>query len=300
MLDAGRYLPFLAQALEEDLGRGDRTTQALVPEGVRRRADLLVKEPGVLAGVPLVEVLLRILDADGSVEVAHGDGETVASGTVAAVVTGRARAILGVERTALNVVRHLSGVATLTARFVEAVRGLPVEIYDTRKTTPGWRELEKYAVVCGGGKNHRLRLDDAAMLKENHLVAAFGRTGPVALAEAVRRTKAALPRGTPLCVEVETRDELESVVDEGADVLMLDGWEIDDLARAVAWVRGRFEGRERPRIEATGGVTLGNVRRIAQTGVDRISVGALTHSAPALDVSLQVRKDPEATGADPA
>ena len=199
MLDVGCHLPFLAQVLEEDLGRGDRTSLTLVPETATAVADLWVKEDGVLAGIALVEPLLRILDREGVVEVACADGTRVAAGTAAARLAGRARALLGAERTALNVVRHLSGVATLTARFVEAVKGLPVEVYDTRKTTPGWRDLEKYAVRCGGGKNHRMRLDDAAMVKENHLLAAVGPPGPGAVAEGARRVEAARaargPRG---------------------------------------------------------------------------------------------------------
>jgi nicotinate-nucleotide pyrophosphorylase (carboxylating) len=190
----------------------------------------------------------------------------------------------------LNVLRHLSGIATLTRRFVDAVAGLPVTVLDTRKTTPGWRDLEKYAVRCGGGKNHRLRLDDGAMLKENHLLASFGRTGPAAISEAVDRLRANLPKGFPLCVEVETLEELAAVVDEGAEILMLDGFSRDDLRRAVAAVKGAKGGKgAKPLLEATGGITLETVRAIAETGVDRISVGALTHSAPALDLSIRHR-----------
>src|SRR5205814_3697160 len=162
--------------LEEDLGRGDPTTLALVPEDARATADLVAREAGVVAGLPLVEPLIRILDPDATVECLAKDGDAVAAGTVVAVVRGRARAVLSAERTALNAVRRLSGVATLARRYVEAVTGFPVEIVDTRKTTPGWRDLEKYAVRCGGAQNHRLRLDDAAMIKENHLLEAFGRT----------------------------------------------------------------------------------------------------------------------------
>ncbi len=287
MLDPAPFLPFLATALSEDLGKGDPTSRAIVPEATRSEADLVAREDGVACGIPLVEPLVRILDPDASVEVRLPDGSRVQDGDVVATIRGNARAILATERTALNFVRRLSGIATLTARFVSAVAGLPVAVYDTRKTTPGWRDLEKYAVRCGGGKNHRLRLDDAAMVKENHLLAAFGRTGPAALSEAVRRVRAALSAGVPLCVEVETEEEMEAVLAERIDVLMLDGWALDALRRAAALVRARSSPR--PLLEATGGVTLANVRAIAETGVDRVSVGALTHSAPALDLSVRHR-----------
>jgi nicotinate-nucleotide pyrophosphorylase (carboxylating) len=290
MLDPAPFLPFLANALAEDLGKGDATTRALVPEEARGTADLLAKADGVLAGLPLLEPTVRILDPDARVSALAQDGDRVAAGRALATIEGRSRAILGAERVALNVLRRLSGVATLTARFVDAVKGLPVRILDTRKTTPGWRDLEKYAVRCGGGVNHRLRLDDGAMVKENHLTAAFGRTGPAAVAEAVRRLKAALPAGFPVCVEVEDEVELAAVADEGLEVVMLDNFDLDALRRAVAYVRGR--PGPRPLLEATGGVTLENVRAVAETGVDRISVGALTHSAPALDLSIRHRMRP--------
>jgi nicotinate-nucleotide pyrophosphorylase (carboxylating) len=288
MIDPAPFLPFLATALEEDLGKGDRTSEVLVPSTRATTADLLGREGGVLCGLPFLEPLVRILDPDASVEGFVADGARVADGTLVATVRGRARAVLGAERTALNVIRRLSGIATLAARFVAAVEGLPVKILDTRKTTPGWRELEKYAVRCGGAENHRKRLDDGAMLKENHLLAAYGRTGPAAIAEAVRRLRGALPEGFPICVEVEDLDELAAVADEDVDVVMLDGFDLAGLAHAVRWVRAR-PGRH-PLLEATGGVTLATVRAIAQTGVDRISVGAMTHSAPALDLSLRHRR----------
>ena len=290
MLDPAPYLTFLANALAEDVGRGDATANALVPEGARSEAELVAKADGVLAGLALLEPTVRILDPDASVETKAQDGDRVTDGQVLAVIRGRSRAILASERTALNVLRHLSGIATLTRRFVDAVAGLPVTVLDTRKTTPGWRDLEKYAVRCGGGKNHRLRLDDGAMLKENHLLASFGRTGPAAISEAVDRLRANLPKGFPLCVEVETLEELAAVVDEGAEILMLDGFSRDDLRRAVAAVKGAKGGKgAKPLLEATGGITLETVRAIAETGVDRISVGALTHSAPALDLSIRHR-----------
>jgi nicotinate-nucleotide pyrophosphorylase (carboxylating) len=287
VLDPAPYLPFLANALAEDVGRGDATASALVPEGARSTADLVAKADGILAGLPLLEPTMRILDPDATVETRAQDGGRIEPGDVLATIRGRSRAILASERTALNVLRHLCGVATLTRRFVDAVAGLPVTVLDTRKTTPGWRDLEKYAVRCGGGQNHRLRLDDGAMLKENHLLAAFGRTGPAAIGEAVRRLRAGLPAGFPLCVEVETLEELAAVVEEGPDVVMLDGFAPDDLRAAVASVRSRRGAK--PLLEATGGITLENVRAMAESGVDRVSVGALTHSAPALDLSIRHR-----------
>jgi nicotinate-nucleotide pyrophosphorylase (carboxylating) len=287
VLDVSRHLPFLASALEEDAARDDATSRALVPAGASAVADVLAHEPGVLAGLPLVTPLLRLLDPEAVVECPYEDGDEVAEGAVVSTWFGRARAILGVERTALNLLRRLSGIASSTASYVAAVAGTSAKILDTRKTTPGWRELEKYAVRCGGGENHRLRLDDAAMIKENHVLASIGRTGPEALAEAVRRVRAGLPAGVELFVEVETLDELEAVLPLRPRVVMLDGFDLSDLRRAVLRVRASPEPR--PLLEATGGVTIENVEAVAAAGVDRISVGAITHSAPALDLSLRVR-----------
>ena len=287
MIDPTPFLPFLATALDEDLGRGDRTSEALVASTRTTTADLLGRADGVLCGLPFLEALVRILDPEATVAHALADGDRLRDGVVVATVRGRARAVLGSERTALNVIRRLSGIATLASKFVAAVADLPVKILDTRKTTPGWRELEKYAVRCGGAENHRRRLDDAALVKENHLLAAFGHTGPAAVAEAVHRLRAALPEGFPIYVEVENDDELAAVAEEGVDVIMLDGFDLEGLGRAVRYVRARQAPH--PLLEATGGITLETVRAIAQTGVDRISVGALTHSAPALDLSLRHR-----------
>ena len=292
MLDPSAYLSFLAQALEEDVGRGDRTTLALVPTGTDGTADLVSHESGVLAGLSLVEPLVRILDPGASVQGLVADGAAVRDGTVIATIHGKARAILGAERTALNIVRHLSGVATHARRFVDAVRGLKVVVLDTRKTTPGWRDLEKYAVRCGGAENHRARLDDAALVKENHLIEAFGRTGPAAIREAVAKLRTSLPKGMPLLVEAEDQAEVEAAAKAGADVVLLDGFGLDGLRRAVAWVRALPSPR--PLLEATGGITLETVRAVAGTGVDRISVGAITHSAPALDLSIRHRARPSA------
>jgi nicotinate-nucleotide pyrophosphorylase (carboxylating) len=290
VLDPAAHRSWLEAALREDVGRGDVTTDSLVPASKAGVADLVAREAGVVAGVGLLEPLFRLLDPAATVEVVVPDGSPVAAGGVVAVLRARARALLAGERTALNLVRRLSGIATISRRFVDAVRGLPVEVLDTRKTAPGWRDLEKHAVRCGGASNHRLRLDDAAMVKENHLVEAFGRKGPAAVAEAVRRVRAAAPKGTVLHVEVEDDAELRAAVEAGADVVMLDGFGLEALRAAVAWTKARPPPR--PRLEATGGVTLSNVRAIAETGVDRVSVGAITHSAPALDLSVVHRVGP--------
>jgi nicotinate-nucleotide pyrophosphorylase (carboxylating) len=283
-LDDPRFFDWI---LAEDLGEGDVTTEALVAADASTVADVVSKADGVVCGLGVFLPLVRRLDPDARVEPAAVDGDRVRTGQRLLTVRGRARAVLSTERTALNVARRASGIATLTARFVEAVRGLPVDVYDTRKTTPGWRDLEKHAVRCGGGENHRLRLGDAAMLKENHLLCAFGRTGPDAIREGVRRLRATLPAGFPVCVEVEDLAELDAALEEPVDVVMLDGFALNDLARAVATVRAR--PRPRPAVEATGNVTLDVVRAIAETGVDRVSVGALTHSAPAFDLSMRHR-----------
>jgi nicotinate-nucleotide pyrophosphorylase (carboxylating) len=286
VLDVGAHLPLIARALEEDQAARDLTARAVVPEGTRARATVVARAAGVLAGLALAEPTFRSLDPEAEVTLLYADGEAVAESARVLTVEGDARAILSAERTVLNLLGHLGGVATLTRAFVEAVSGTGADILDTRKTLPGWRALEKYAVRCGGGVNHRLDLADAAMIKENHLYAAFGRTGPDALAEAIRRVRRALPPGRDLYVEVETLEELDAAVREGATILMLDGFDLGGVREAVRRVRGL--PAPRPRLEVTGGVTLENVAALAATGVQRISIGALTHSARVLDLSLRV------------
>jgi nicotinate-nucleotide pyrophosphorylase (carboxylating) len=288
-LDAEAFVPFLRAALEEDEAARDLTTAAVVPAEARAAAEVVAKQEGVLAGVALAEPAFRLLDPDAVVEVLRPDGDTVSAGARVLTVRGRARALLGAERTVLNVLRHLSGVATLTRAFVEATMATGAVIYDTRKTTPGWRALEKHAVRCGGGKNHRLGLGDALMVKENHLYAAFGKTGPAALVEAIHRCRKAAP-GKPLYVEVENLEELVAVAAQRVDVVMLDGFDLGDVRQAVKHVRTLAPPR--PLLEVTGGVTLESVEGWAAAGVQRISVGALTHSAPALDLSMRVRAEP--------
>ena len=273
--------PVVAAALREDLPWGDLTTEALVPAGTRARAEVLVKRPGVLAGLEVLGAVFRYLDPQARLEVYSPDGTEVPAGTVAAAVEADARALLAGERVALNFLNHLSGVATLTRRFVRAVEGLPCRIVDTRKTTPGLRLLEKYAVRAGGGANHRFGLSDGVLVKDNHL--ALLRRQGVYLEEALRRLRHRVPHGVRVQVEVTDLEQLDEVLSAGADAVLLDNMPLGALREAVARCRGRAL------TEASGGITLENVRAVAETGVDLISVGALTHSAPALDVSLELR-----------
>ena len=261
-------------ALVEDVGSGDVTTEATVDVDAVGTAELLLKEPGVVCGIGAAEAVFSALDADVHFESLVDDGTHVEGTTVVAVVAGPLRAILIGERTALNFLGRLSGVATLTRRYVDAVAGTGVTILDTRKTTPGLRLLEKHAVACGGGRNHRFGLDDGVLVKDNHLRAAGS------VAAAVDRLRAASP--LPVEIECDTLAQVSEALAAGVDAILLDNMTADDLVAAVALVRGRA------RLEASGGVTLENVRAIAETGVDEISVGALTHSARSLDVSLEL------------
>jgi nicotinate-nucleotide pyrophosphorylase (carboxylating) len=260
--------------LAEDIGDGDLTGDAVVDADARCAASLLLKEPGVLSGLAVSEAVFRELDAGVTFEPRCADGDVVEPGELARV-EGRARAILAGERLSLNLLARLSGVATITRRYVEAVAGTGAAILDTRKTTPGLRALEKEAVRHGGGTNHRRGLYDGVLVKENHIRLAGG------IGEAVARARSA---GLPVEVEVEveTLAELDEALAAGAERILLDNMGVPDLLQAVAIVRGRAE------LEASGGITLANVRAVAETGVDYISIGALTHSARALDVSLEV------------
>jgi nicotinate-nucleotide pyrophosphorylase (carboxylating) len=272
--------PVVRLALAEDLGRaGDVTAMACIPENARMKAAFAARKPGVLAGIDCVRLTVLAMDPKASVDLRLRDGDAFDAGAMLAVVEADARAFLSAERTALNLVGRLSGVATLTRTYVEAVAGTKARIADTRKTTPGLRALEKHAVACGGGINHRFGLDDAILIKDNHVAVCGG------VAEAVRRATAFAPHLMKVEVEVDGLDQLDAVlalIDEGAapDVIMLDNFSLDDLRAAVARVAGRIV------LEASGGVDLTTVRGIAETGVDVISVGALTHSAPVLDIGL--------------
>ena len=288
----------IAAALAEDHATEDVTAAVLPPEDRTVQAVLRVKAPGVICGLPLVARVFEALGADVEVTLHADDGDTLGAGITAVTLRGSARAILRAERTILNLLQRLSGIATLTAEFVERTMATHAGIYDTRKTTPGWRALEKYAVRCGGGHNHRLHLADAAMIKENHLVAAYGATGPEAVAAGVRALFDALAPELPLYVEVEDGDELEAVLEacapeeRGRLFIMLDDIGIAGVRAAVRRVQALEPPR--PALEVTGGVTLATIEAIAATGIGRISSGALTHSARALDMSLKLVKNDEA------
>jgi nicotinate-nucleotide pyrophosphorylase (carboxylating) len=264
----------VSAALAEDVGAGDLTTEAVVAPTVRGRAELLLEEPGIVCGVPAALRVFAALDPGVSSQALVEEGSRVEHATVVASLEGPARAILTGERTALNLLGRLSGVATLTARYVELVEGTGATILDTRKTTPGLRALEKYAVSCGGAQNHRAGLYDAILLKENHLRIAGGITA--ALGALGERNE------TPVEVEAESLENVAEALAGGADRILLDNMTIVDVSRAVDIVAGRVP------LEASGGITLENLREYAETGVDFISVGALTHAARSLSVSLDL------------
>ena len=266
------------RALEEDLGRaGDITSATTIPEGKKARAKLAARKPGVLAGLACAEEAFRALDPEVEFRANKRDGDALKAGDVAAEISGNARAILSAERTALNFTTHLSGVATLTAAFVAKVKHTKARIVCTRKTLPGLRALEKYAVRCGGGMNHRFGLDDAILIKDNHIVVSGGVTA------ALKAARASAGHLVKVEIEVDSLAQLEEVLKTGgADVALLDNMDIATMKRAVEMARGKLA------LEASGGVNLDTVAAIAETGVDMISVGALTHSAPALDLGLDI------------
>ncbi|WP_372706727.1 carboxylating nicotinate-nucleotide diphosphorylase [Brevundimonas sp.] len=270
--------PIVRMALAEDLGRaGDVTAAACVPEGARMKAAFVARKAGVLAGVDCVRLSLLAMDPDARIEPRLRDGDVFEAGAVLVEAEADARAFLAAERTALNLLGRLSGIATLTRAYVDAVAGTRARIADTRKTTPGLRALEKHAVLCGGGVNHRFGLDDAILIKDNHVAVCGG------VAQAVRAARAAVGHLMKIEVEVDGLDQLDQALAEGPDVIMLDNFTLDMLREAVKRVAGQVT------LEASGGVSLETVRAIAETGVDVISVGALTHSAPVLDIGLDAR-----------
>ncbi len=278
-LDPAAVEALVRTTLDEDLAGGvDVTSAATVPAEQVSTGDFVARAGGVVAGLPVAQAVLEVVTSGsarfGSVV---ADGAAVARGDVLATVTGPTRALLTGERTALNLLCHLSGVATLTRQWVDAVAGTGAAVRDTRKTTPGLRALEKYAVRCGGGVNHRMALSDAALVKDNHVVAAGG-VGP-----AFAAVRAMWP-GLPVEVEVDTLDQLDEVLAAGADLVLLDNMGPDLMRTAVARAAGRA------RLEASGGLTLANAAQVAATGVDFVSVGALTHSAPVLDIALDLRE----------
>lgn len=269
----------VTMALAEDAPYGDVTSQTLIPATTTATAELVAREPGILAGAEVFEVAMTALDATVKVTALAADGDRFVRGQALARVEGPARAVLQAERVALNLVQRMSGIATLTARYVEAVAGTKARVVDTRKTTPGLRALERHAVRCGGGHNHRYSLSDAVMAKDNHL-AVVGDIGA-----AVRRARAELPHTMHIEVEIDRLDQLDAVLESGPDTIMLDNFSVEDLVEGVRRIGGQAIA------EASGGITLDTIGAIAQTGVDVISVGALTHSVRALDLGLDVVVD---------
>jgi nicotinate-nucleotide pyrophosphorylase (carboxylating) len=267
-------------ALAEDAPQGDISSEALIPPDLSSKARLLVKESGVLAGIEVAENVFRRVDSRLQYEVLIKDGNAIKPGDIVAIVSGSVISILKAERTALNFLQRLSGIASLTARYVAETRSTKAEIYDTRKTTPGLRSLEKYAVRMGGGQNHRLNLSDAVLIKDNH-IAALRATG-INMEDIITRARQNVPSSVTIEVEVTSTAEASQALKAGADIIMLDNMSIDDMRRVVELAAGRA------RIEASGGITLDNVRQVAMTGVDIISVGALTHSYRSLDISLEL------------
>jgi len=262
------------RALREDIGWGDITSALTVPEDAEARGVISAKEAGVIAGIDVARMAFRLVEPRIRFEAKARDGQSVEAGTELAAVSGPARGILSAERVALNFLQRLSGIATLTAAFVAATRGTKARIADTRKTTPGLRALEKYAVRMGGGTNHRFGLSDGILIKDNHIAAAGG------IARAVSAAKLGAPHTLKVEVEVRSTEELQEALSAGADAVLLDNMSIQDMRLAVEAAAGSAI------LEASGGVDIGTVRAIAETGVDIISVGALTHSARALDISL--------------
>ncbi|MFE6995402.1 carboxylating nicotinate-nucleotide diphosphorylase [Microbacterium sp. NPDC057659] len=271
----------VSAALEEDAPWGDLTSASLIPADARATADLVAREPGVLAGGAVFTAAFALTDPTIAVDLHVADGDSFTAGDVLATVTGPARGILTAERVALNFTQRLSGIATLTAAYVDAVAGTGVRIADTRKTTPGLRAFERHAVVSGGGHNHRYSLSDAVMAKDNHL-ALLTRDGGD-LASGLRAARELLPHTAHVVVEVDRIDQIAAVLDGGADTVLLDNFTPEQLRDAVTLIDGRAIA------EASGGVNLDTVRAIAESGVQVISVGALTHSARALDLGLDIR-----------
>lgn len=281
IFDAPSVRSLILAALAEDVGRGDVTTTATVPPDRRATAAIKAKEDGVLAGAPLVERVFAALGA-GDVRITPhaADGSVFVAGAVLVSLEGPAADLLVGERVTLNFLQHLSGIATLTRHYVEAIRGTRARVIDTRKTTPGLRVLEKYAVRMGGGANHRLGLDDGVLIKDNHITAAGG------IARAVAAARSGAPHTLRIQVECTTLAQVDDALAAGTDAVLLDNMSVEQLRAAVQRVGGRA------RVEASGGVTLATIRAVADTGVDYISVGALTHSAPAIDLNMKIAVQP--------
>lgn len=272
-------------ALSEDIGTGDITSLATVPADRTATAVMLAKQDGVLSGIDVAQEVFRTVDPDVTFEALKANGDEVKDREHIAIVRGNARSILTAERTALNFVQRLSGVATITAEYAAAVAGTTAKVVDTRKTTPGMRLLQKRAVIHGGGSNHRFGLADGVLIKDNHLVAIGG---PTRITDAINAARATAPHTLKIEVEVTSLDELREALDAGADIVMLDNMDTPTMAEAVAI---RDAHANSPLLEASGGITLERLPEIAITGIDLISSGALTHSAPSLDISLDIQLD---------
>ena len=268
------------RALAEDLGKGDVTTEALIHGEQQGTGFIMAKREGILAGINVAKQVFHRVDPELKVGVLLEDGARVEPGSKIAKVSGSIASVLKAERVALNFLQRLSGIASETNRYVQAIRGLPVRIMDTRKTTPGLRSLEKHAVKAGGGENHRMSLADGILIKDNHLAAL--RSQGLSIKEIVARARQNTPQRLAVEVEVGTVSEALEAVEAGADIVMLDNMNLGDMRKAVKSIHGRAL------VEASGGITLDNVRAVAETGVDFISVGALTHSTRALDISLEL------------
>jgi nicotinate-nucleotide pyrophosphorylase (carboxylating) len=280
-LDPKALESLVLAAIEEDLDGGvDVTTVATVPPDQRATLDLVARGAGVAAGIPVAAAVFMAVSGDDDLDITFGvgDGDRVEPGDVLLSVTGLTHELLRAERPALNMLGHLGGIATLTRAWADAIAGTKVAIRDTRKTTPGLRKLEKYAVRCGGGQNHRMSLSDAALVKDNHVLAAGG------VAAAFEAVRAMFP-DVPVEVEVDSMDQLDEVLAAGADLVLLDNFAPADMAEAVQRTAGRA------RLEASGGLSLANAAEVAATGVDFIAVGALTHSAPVLDIGADLRQE---------
>jgi nicotinate-nucleotide pyrophosphorylase (carboxylating) len=279
-LDEGALFSQIGAFLAEDLGRGDITTQATVTRNARARGRFLAKEPMVVAGLEAAEAVFSTLDAQQQIEAFASDGEELEAGKVIARTSGFADVLLAGERVALNLMQRLSGIATLTRRYVRAIEGTNAQIVDTRKTTPGLRMLEKYAVAAGGARNHRFGLDDGVLIKDNHIALAGG------VAAAVERARETVGHLHKVEIEVSTEKDLREAIKSGADILLLDNLTPEETTRLVGIAR---ELGPRVTLESSGGITLENVRAYAEAGVDLISIGALTHSARAMDISFKIQ-----------
>jgi len=278
-IDLRAIRDLLEMALREDIGTGDITSESVIPADAQAVGTIKAKSDGIIAGLDVAAGIFRMLDPGVNFKKLVSDGDQVHIGQELATAEGSARSILTAERTVLNFLQRLSGIATMTSEYVRAASGYPAKIIDTRKTTPGWRVLEKYAVRVGGGHNHRFGLYDAVLIKENHIAVAGG------VAEAVSRARERIPHTMKIEVEVETLDQVREAIESGADIIMPDNMDVDAMAEAVRLINGRVI------VEASGGIRLKDIPAIAATGVDLISIGALTNAAPPLDISMYIQEE---------